>query len=70
MLIARAVASRDKDGTGDERRPRARVSVAPRACVLLLDKPLGLSSNQALQKAKVVAARRKKPATPAPRLIR
>ena len=39
--------------------PRTRVQRRPVHGVLLLDKPLGLSSNQALQKAKWLLRRRK-----------
>ncbi|MGJ7496244.1 tRNA pseudouridine(55) synthase TruB [Variovorax sp. RT4R15] len=41
-----------KDRGGDSPAPRKRVQRRPVHGVLLLDKPLGLSSNQALQKAK------------------
>jgi tRNA pseudouridine55 synthase len=41
-----------KDRGGDIRAPRTRVQRRPVHGVLLLDKPLGLSSNDALQKAK------------------
>ena len=50
-LIAQAVASRSKERLAMNA-PRTRVQRRPVHGVLLLDKPLGLSSNQALQKAK------------------
>ena len=51
-LIAQAVASRSKNEDYACNAPRTRVQRRPVHGVLLLDKPLGLSSNHALQKAK------------------